>query len=644
MTTQDSTSSPDSTESPDSTKNQDSTGNQDTTGSGAGAHVGVIVVHGVGEAELGYSVSTLVYALQEKSQGYKVVPHSEVIRLTEEEQRTRGAKEKQPDPQLFRVVRRRANHASGFHMVLEELYWADLTSLAPGRVNSLMAMIQLIFESHHFVDAMLDKTRGFGTAILRWLLLVTSWFMRGPIAALTISASLVCALLLYAPAQGVGTLPDWLGGWQLPDWLAFDGRMKFILVQGVLVGLALYGVIRAFQLKRVAWYDLVFWLGVVGLLACLALGVSPADTARFMFDHLPAKITDHSSHLRHCAENWTDQCYVNVPYVVIILGWLAWGAVIIAALILAMLLLLGARSQGDHKVAHPICAAIGVIVLQFMLWTVIVVTVMFPMLNRGELMTGMSYLDTTIVDPSSTSVRKATVDLVRERIACDRDPLPNELEPVCDLMESRQLEFKWIPRFKFVYAATAISFLIAIAIMLLVLARRSQLARRHAKELKRTSDREAVLHVEPEQLPRLIFSRWLLAYLLFAVAMLIIMIFNMNWVLENVGAWRGIMLSVAAVAALGFPLLAGHRIANAIHIARDLLDHHYNPNLESAYFLFRWHFRLKSDKPRRHRIQTRLQQLLNELVAGQRYDAIVFVGHSQGTVVAFDYLCREEPL
>jgi len=615
---------------------QDSTGSQDSTDNQASAakQVGVIVVHGVGEAELGYSVSTLVYALQDKSQGYTVVPHSEVIRLEEEEQRTRGAKEKQPDPQLFRVVRRRAKHASGFDMVLEELYWADLTSLAPGRVNSLMAMFQLIFESHHFVDAMLDKTRGFGTRVLRWLLLAASWFMRGPIAALTISASLVCALLLYGPSgESNGTLYD----------LIRPPFNKFILVQAVLFGLAIWGVFRAFQLKRVAWYDLVFWLGVVGFFTCLALAWEPTATASFINAHMP-DFGAHHMRLKECVETWKPQCYVNVPYVVIILGWLVWGLVIGAAILLAVLLIMAARSRGDRKIAHPIFSALGVIVLQFMLWTIIVVTIMFPMLNRGELMTGLSYQDTTLVDPSSTSVKKATVDLVRERIACDRKPLPDALDSVCDLMESRDLMFEWIPRFKFVYAATAIAFLVAIAIMLLVLARRWQLSRRHAKQLKNAGDREAVLHMEPEQLPRLVFSRWLLIYLLVAVVALIFMIYNIEMVLKYAGDWRGVMLSVAAIAALGFPLLAGHRIANVIHIARDLLDHHYNPNLESAYFLFRWHFRLKSDKPRRHRIQSRLQQMLNELVKGKRYDAIVFVGHSQGTIVAFDYLAREEPL
>ncbi len=37
-----------------------------------------------------------------------------------------------------------------------------------------------------------------------------------------------------------------------------------------------------------------------------------------------------------------------------------------------------------------------------------------------------------------------------------------------------------------------------------------------------------------------------------------------------------------------------------------------------------------------------LLQILQELVQGQPYDAIVFVAHSQGSVVAFDYLAREE--
>lgn len=587
----------------------------------ASKRVGVIVVHGVGEAELGYSVNTLAYALQDHVPGWKVVPHSEIIRLQEEERRARSLEDKNEKPasELFRVVRRRAKHPSGADVVMEELYWADLTNLGPGRINSLKGMFQLIFESHHFVDAMLDRARGWGTGLLRTLLLIASWLMRGPIAALTISASLVCALLLYAPTPETSNI--------ISKVIEPTAYVKFNIAQLTLIALSLYGILRVFYIRSLSWYDLLFWLGIVAFIMLVVTSApDPIGTRSLLSDYLPK-----DDRLTSCFENWRDACFVNVPYVIIILGWHLWGILIVSAVILGAILAWRARERGEAQALASIGASLGVIVLQFMLWTIIVVTVMFPMLNRGELVTGLTH-----ALPNST---QETGDALREQLTCATTGPQSPLHPVCDIMEPRRFDFEWIPPFKFVYALTALGFIFALLIMLGVLVRRAMIARR----FKGTGASAAAASVKPDQLPRLVFSPWLLIYLVAAVLFLIGVIYWIKPAMAYIGDYRVYFLTAAAVAAIVLPMLAGHRTSNVIHIARDLIDHHYAPRLETAYYFFPKAFRPYADRPRRRRIQARLQCMLKALVEGEPYSAIVFVAHSQGTVVVFDYLSREEP-
>ena len=93
----------------------------------------------------------------------------------------------------------------------------------------------------------------------------------------------------------------------------------------------------------------------------------------------------------------------------------------------------------------------------------------------------------------------------------------------------------------------------------------------------------------------------------------------------------------------------------AIHIGRDLVDHQYDRDPKSGpvrlqYALSRWVGRLSRGKyvaevpdeknyfGRRRRIQKRLQALMEEFVADDDVDRLVFFAHSQGTVILNDYL------
>lgn len=81
-----------------------------------------------------------------------------------------------------------------------------------------------------------------------------------------------------------------------------------------------------------------------------------------------------------------------------------------------------------------------------------------------------------------------------------------------------------------------------------------------------------------------------------------------------------------------------------MHIVRDLVDHQYSPEL-AASTIFQMtpppppaQGSSPGDRyPRRNRIEHRLDTLMKDVVSRQRYDRLLFVAHSQGTVILYDY-------
>jgi hypothetical protein len=96
---------------------------------------------------------------------------------------------------------------------------------------------------------------------------------------------------------------------------------------------------------------------------------------------------------------------------------------------------------------------------------------------------------------------------------------------------------------------------------------------------------------------------------------------------------------IAWLLAFVFPLLMGTAFNNAVHIARDLIDHQYGPH-RGRVLAQRRDRRLPAALrwPRRERIRQRLLRLLAALTERGGYDRIVFLAHSQGSVVIYDYL------
>ena len=584
--------------------------------SAAPKKIGVVVVHGVGETDLGYAVNSLAESLAKHVPGYEMVPHSEVIRLKDEEASGLEVGERDGKHPVFRVVRRRVNRADNVKIILEELHWSDVTNLQPGRFNALLGMFRVIFESHHLVNAMLDHSKDWATAILRRLLLVAGWLMRGPLAALTISTSAICAVLLFGPLTGtIGAMPT---------------GAKFLAVQIALFLAALVLLVLVARSRDVSWYDTAFWLAIVTALLIILEWVVPLPDfiqasrwTSWIEWHCFDKVKVHGGELYQSLQSaypgqgelhqvQANACYVNGPYRVIAYGWRLWGALLLASNGILLFMWSNARSDTERAALAPAATSIGIVILQFMLWTIVVVTAIFPMLNRAEAVSDLL--------AAKGALMGIHVDLTNPSIV--------------KILQGPAIDLEWIGRFKFVYGAAAFTLVGFVAISALILLRRRWLAYRHDK------DPEGLVG----RMPALLFNGWLIGWLMLALFAVIAFIYYTrtpeNELFDKV---KSIMLLIAAGAALVSPTLLGERVSNGVHIARDLIDHYYDPTLETGRYFFPGQFGSKHRNPRRSRIQARLRAVVEGLGKEGPFDAVVLAGHSQGSIVVYDFLNEGAP-
>ncbi len=565
----------------------------------AGQHrVGLVVIHGVGETEPGYAVNTLLETLSSKVADYKVSQFSAFQRLREN-----VSDEGSP---TFPVVSRRATHTDGTELTGIELHWADLTNLQPGRLNALAGLFRVIFESHHLVDAMLRRGNEIAANAIRALLWFASWMMRGPIAALTIATSAICLFLLFGPLPYVPRDDSWL------NIALGDARHRFVLIEAFLFATSAMALVWIATKRDISWYDTVFWLAIV---TAALLFLNYKGWLAQILDQVPSlKIpaADGGTTGKADCSKADDLggCYIDGLYRTIIWGWRVYGAVLLAAVI--TLAFKAFRSKGGPDSARDaIATSIGIVILQFMMWTTIVVTALYTMLNRAELNRQLSPVRTDIVGI-----------FVEHGVPDD--------SAAFKLFQFPSIPFDWIDRFKFVYLITVVTVAICIILTMMLVYKRSRIARSGAGDLPATAKR----------MSRVLFNPALTATLIILFLVLISLIYFQPE-LEKIAQFESVrkeLLPIATIIALGMPFLAGHRISNIVHIARDLIDHHYVPRIESATYFFPWQFRARHTRPRRSLIQQRLLTVLEQRVMKEKFDVVIFAAHSQGSVVAFDYM------
>lgn len=597
-----------------------------TPGNSRPRKVGLVVIHGVGEAAPGGCLDTLIEALQSVDPGYRAESYNFVAQLPERADATKGESKTDAKPLTWPVHQKRLTYAAAgmagqpeIDIRAAELYWADTTAIDPGRLSTIVGLFRVIIESHHLVHAMLDRTGRATAWLAHRILAIASYLLRGPIAALTVAASVYCSVVLFQP--------DAVGAFVRDNGL---GPVHFIVVQAALVGFSIY----LFRLIRrsgdLSWYDFVVWLALVSvilmLLAAFAnladlLGAVPSLKAK-LYELLAGEAKPGCVEAR----GYDYRCICGL-YSLIIWFWRLQGLLLVICLVLLGIEMIGAAKRDDRLVYDRFKVAISILILQFMLWTTIVVTLIYPVLNRAEGNAAISEL-----------VRLPAVAQFKDRF--DEEETH---KGVRDLFTLPNIQQEWIPRFKFVYVATTF------ALVCLMLAGMYLQSQRRARgkagidglegdALRRRLDENRAA------IPRLLFNSNLVTTLIILFVVLIILVmygsdFDAH---PTFIAVRAAFLPLAALFAIAISWTFGPVVTNTVHIARDLIDHQFQAERENGRIFLPRAFRDSAKLPRRDRISSRLIALLDAFVKPEKFDDVIFVAHSQGSIVAFDYLVKSE--
>jgi hypothetical protein len=269
-----------------------------------------------------------------------------------------------------------------------------------------------------------------------------------------------------------------------------------------------------------------------------------------------------------------------------------------------------------------------VVLVQFVLWTAILGTALMPLLYRAEEIKGIN------------AIRMAPTPLPAEALT---HPAAMRL---LNVVAWHPQGSKWIDRVSLGYGFNGIMILCILLVGATTHLARQLLARRHVRGKR----------IDISKIPRMVVGRWILGALMFVTFFqALYLLLGMD--LENfaelfewgAGArdlatkWKHTIFAIGWISTLALPVLASLPLGNFIHIARDLIDHHYSQSRASRLARLPAKLRDKEQWPRRARIQGRLRTLLEEVVPKERFDQAIFVVHSQGSVIAFDYLKEAAP-
>ena len=320
----------------------------------------------------------------------------------------------------------------------------------------------------------------------------------------------------------------------------------------------------------------------------------------------------------------------------LIVSWLVWTALNVLATLLVTLVALKrlfvAGRPHDPPIARP-AAAIGLGIMLGMMWKfalalvgVLVIATFVPGLEstdcRVDIELSVAQFGKLISEPISQTGKLVTLPCVKEKLI-------------------------------HASAFNSIAIILVLAAVLGVV-----LYRAGAKRLFRKQAAAGTLN-----LPRLIANPLIIATL-FAGAWLAIASFILLATYEiDFAAWLSKYLPwlsgdekdgayeaageamLALLVFFFFVRLLADRSGSVVHIGRDLVDHQYDwsprglplpvaSEEDSEISRYR----------RRKRIQRRLEALIDEVIARQKVDRLIFLAHSQGTVILHDYLVNHDNL
>lgn len=608
-----------------------------TPGASAAApeKVGVIVIHGVGDAEVGWINDYIVSELKKHETQLEFEDYSRVYRLSDlARMRKRRSLEVPEENKFFRSVMRRARLGDRADLAFAELHWADMSEVGETTISRLINILKLFFEAPHILGVtLLQDCSGVIQGLIRQLILTALWLLRWPIAGLqmAIFGSAFGFVLLKQTAAAVNAVGRAFGGGHYP-MIITPAILPLVVVMLLLataaagfvmarwratqdIGLTGLGLTTAFFSSAliVVTILLTYVIPTQVIIDMLRFVVAAADSGLSLVTHSRTAFSDKLQPYEalSLADSGKVETYLAVSGWMIVGVWAAWNLVVVSAVVLISAvglsrIVVPSRSRG-LPLRRP-ASAVGLAIIQAILWklvicpmSIVVILMLVPTAGHG----------------------------CRDNCTWSIDGFFG----VDDILVRMVI----------------ISFLnaiVSVAIGLLVLAlsglRASSIANSKRDLLGVTKD-----------IPRLIVNSKVLAFLLLCnIVTITVYYFGLGsssqqfiWITHLLAKneafyYLRLLMSGTAIATLApYAFAAFHDASRSmLHIARDLVDHHYNPRFAMMRLLVPGAALRRGPFPRRMRVQARLQELMSEVIVPSQFDRLVFLTHSQGSVIMHDYL------
>ncbi|MDX2307939.1 MAG: hypothetical protein NW216_06865 [Hyphomicrobium sp.] len=325
--------------------------NVSSTSQASQERVGVVLIHGIGDTEPGWSSEKLVKRLKKCSEPPAFSGHTEVFDL--EDPLASGDKE-------FPAHVRRATSSRGRTLSFIEFHWADLSRVGNGAIEGWLATLQLFYEAPQVLgECFFDWRKNGLSRMIGALLWLANVMLRWPITGLNTAAFVVAiALLLRQKAAGFTFLTPVLNE-HLP-----------LLLAGILVLLA--GAAWRFSRSRV---DRDIALADIGMSTAIFAGLMAVAILVVRFAADPAMLDNPA-------------LYLMVAGRVILAAWIVWNYAVLFAIFLFLILMLHHAVMGgaDRRLGIArAAAAIGLSLIQgviykvsfAILWVLILMTLDF---------------------------------------------------------------------------------------------------------------------------------------------------------------------------------------------------------------------------------------------------------------------------
>ena len=547
--------------------------------------IGVIVIHGVGTAEPGWINDFVVEPLKASAGGKAGLEFDTFCELHKLEDKVSDGGE----PFVTHVRNAKMGDKT---VAFIELLWADLGRVSPGLFGRFLAAMRLFFEAPQVLtDAMLKGNRGFFHGAVRWLILFINLWLRWAIAGLNIAA-LCCASTVYFLEP------------------SFPGRL-FEIIAITLVSSA---VVFRFMGRRGDDRDLqlVEITNATALCSVLLLVLVTID---------------HLGLIGNALETRAE--FLSAAAHVIYAPWYVWnfllmGLIIIVALVAIKRLVLK-PSAGSPRL-QTLAASTAVIALQGMIWKIIVAAVWVFVIYHlvPQELGGQKLTDAKTWCQFETFEQLSKMDETPKKVAC------------------------------ITLSISALNVLIVLEIILALAG--VILWRRMARQGVAVGDVRKIIQ------PRLIVNRVIVTVILagftanfiafylpqiqvgplktlYGLVALFINAVGVNG-LFGLGIFGGGFLTLLSIGRFLSDAFASPKERfGVMHIARDLVDHQYNRRLQPLRQLaFYRSDDARIEFSRRARIQRRLDVIIEEIVIKRAMKRLIFFTHSQGTMIAYDYL------